>query len=97
MDDQTLRNQLHHAVETRLSGLQGDPWLAQRVLGASEKRAKKKKKTLCWICDCFDFYCWRPRRRLQPSACVPFLKRPSSRRAKAGRFPIGRLLKRRRS
>lgn len=55
MDDQTLRNQLHHAVETRLSGLQGDPWLAQRVLAQAKSRAKKKKKTLCWICDCFDF------------------------------------------
>ena len=41
MDDQTLRNQLHHAVETRLSGLQGDPWLAQRVLAKAKSEPKR--------------------------------------------------------
>ena len=44
MDDQTLRNQLHHAVETRLSGLQGDPWLAQRVLAQAKSEPKRKRK-----------------------------------------------------
>ena len=37
MDEQKFRKQLHHAAGTRLSGLQGDPWLAQRVMSAHMK------------------------------------------------------------
>lgn len=44
MDDPTLRNQLHYAVETRLSGLQGDPWLVQRVLAQAKSEPKRKRK-----------------------------------------------------
>ena len=37
MNEQEFREQLHHAAETRLSGLQGDPWLAQQVMVAHMK------------------------------------------------------------
>lgn len=45
MDERALREQLHRAAETRLSSLQGDPWLAQRVL-AGERSPKKAPKRL---------------------------------------------------
>ncbi len=45
MDEQRLRERLHRAAETRLSGLQGDPWLAQKVM-ANAKGDKKVKKKL---------------------------------------------------
>ena len=38
------RERIHHAVDTRLSGLQGDPWLAQRVLAATKGEIRVKKK-----------------------------------------------------
>ena len=44
MDEQKFRKQLHHAAGTRLSGLQGDPWLAQRVMAQAKGEAKVKKK-----------------------------------------------------
>ena len=44
MDEQKLRQQLHRAAETRLSDLQGDPWLAQRVMAQVKGEVKVKKK-----------------------------------------------------
>lgn len=44
MDEQKLREQLHRAAETRLSALQGDPWLAQRVMAQAKGEPKVKKK-----------------------------------------------------
>ena len=44
MNEQEFREQLHHAAETRLSGLQGDPWLAQRVMAQAKGEARVKKK-----------------------------------------------------
>ena len=46
MDEQKFREQLHHAAETRLSGLQGDPWLAQRVMAQAKGEARVKKKAI---------------------------------------------------
>ena len=44
MDERVFREQLHHAAETRLAGLQADPWLTRRVLAqAKEERPAKKK------------------------------------------------------
>ena len=43
MNDTHVRDQIHHAFDTRLSGMTGDPWLAQRIVGA-EGRLKVKKK-----------------------------------------------------
>lgn len=44
MDEQVFRDQLHHAAQTCLSGLQGDPWLAQRVIAQTKGESKVKKK-----------------------------------------------------
>lgn len=44
MDEQKFRDQLHHAAQTRLSGLQGDPWLAQRVVAQTKGEVRVKKK-----------------------------------------------------
>ena len=96
MDDQTLRNQLHHAVETRLSGLQGDPWLAQRVLAQAKSEPKRKRKRSVGFVIVLILLL-AATTAFAAISLRSFLKRPSSRRAKAGRYPIGRLLKRRRS
>lgn len=44
MDEKYLRDQLHHAAETRLSGLAPDPWMTQRVLQNAKGEEKVKKK-----------------------------------------------------
>ena len=44
MDEQRFRVQLRHAAETRLSNLQGDPWLAQRVIAQAKKEPPRKRK-----------------------------------------------------
>lgn len=44
MDDKELRQQLHHAADARLSGLEPDPWLAERVLANAKGGQKEKKK-----------------------------------------------------
>lgn len=44
MDDQTLRNQLHHAVENPPFRFAGGSLACTARAGASEKRAKKEKE-----------------------------------------------------
>ena len=44
MDEPTRVTQVCRAVDTRLSGLQGNPWLAQRVLAHAKGEQKVKKK-----------------------------------------------------
>ena len=43
MNDNDIRNWLHHALDTRLSGMTGDPRLVQRVLYAEGSIQVKKK------------------------------------------------------
>lgn len=43
MNDRNVRRRIHHALDTRLSGMTGDPWLAQHIIGA-EGRLRVKKK-----------------------------------------------------
>lgn len=52
MDEKELRERLYHAVDTRLSGLEADPWLAERVIahGRESKNVKKKISVgLVWM------------------------------------------------
>lgn len=44
MNEQELKEQLQHATQTRLSGLEPDPWLTQRVLANAKGEIKVKKK-----------------------------------------------------
>ncbi len=44
MNDRTVRYHVHRALDTRLSGLTGDPWLTQRVLANGKGVPKGKKK-----------------------------------------------------
>lgn len=44
MNDNELRERLHHAMDTRLSGMTGDPWLAGRVMAEAEGEKKVKRK-----------------------------------------------------
>jgi hypothetical protein len=44
MDERKQGEMVRHAVDVRLSGLQGDPWLAQRVLANVKGEVKVKKK-----------------------------------------------------
>lgn len=44
MDEHKQKEQVRHSVDARLSGLQGDPWLAQRVLANAKGEVKVKKK-----------------------------------------------------
>jgi hypothetical protein len=44
MDECGQAKRIRHAVDTRLSGLQGDPWMAQRVLANAKGEVKVKKK-----------------------------------------------------
>lgn len=44
MFEQNPTEQIRKAVDARLSGLQGDPWLAQRVLANAKGEEKVKKK-----------------------------------------------------
>ena len=37
MNDNRMKRQIQHSINTRLSGLQPDPWLAQRLLAGEEK------------------------------------------------------------
>lgn len=37
MNDNRMKRQIQHSIDTRLSGLQPDPWLAQRLLAGEEK------------------------------------------------------------
>ena len=37
MNDNRMKRQIQHSINTRLSGLQSDPWLAQRLLAEKEK------------------------------------------------------------
>lgn len=43
MNDNDIRKQLHHAMDTRLSGMTGDPWLARRIVNG-EPGSKMKKR-----------------------------------------------------
>lgn len=45
MNDSDIRNQIHHAMDTRLSGIVGDPWLAQRIVN-ERGRTKVKRGTV---------------------------------------------------
>ena len=44
MTDEKLRQSLHGAMERKLSGVQADPWMAQRVIAASKGEKPVKKK-----------------------------------------------------
>ena len=44
MDERKLSKVIHHAVDTSLSGITGDPWLARRVLANAKGEIKVKKK-----------------------------------------------------
>ena len=44
MDEHKQKEQVRHSVDARLSGLQGDPWLAQRILANAKGEVKMKKK-----------------------------------------------------
>ncbi|MEG0638703.1 MAG: hypothetical protein RR824_01610, partial [Clostridia bacterium] len=44
MNEQKLREQFQHAVQTRLSGLEPNPCLAQSVMARSEKAKQKNTK-----------------------------------------------------
>lgn len=44
MDEHKQKEQVRHSVDARLSGLQGDPWLVQRVLANVKGEQKVKKK-----------------------------------------------------
>ncbi len=44
MDERKERQRLKSAIDTTLSGIQGDPWLAQRVLADAKGDVKVKKK-----------------------------------------------------
>lgn len=44
MDERKERQRLKSAFDTTLSGIQGDPWLAQRVLAEAKGEVKVKKK-----------------------------------------------------
>lgn len=44
MDEQREKQRLHRAIDTTLSSLKGDPWLAQRVLTSAKEEGKVKKK-----------------------------------------------------
>ena len=43
MNDREIRRRIHHAMDARLSGMTGDPWLAQRVMGRTGNARKKKR------------------------------------------------------
>lgn len=44
MNDREIRDQIHHAMDTRLSGMTGNPYLAQRILAGAKGGKKVKKK-----------------------------------------------------
>ena len=44
MTDEKLRQEIHDAVDRRLSGMREDPWLAARVIEASKGDKPVKKK-----------------------------------------------------
>ena len=44
MDDHNQGERIRHAVDARLSGLEGDPWMMQRVLANAKGETKVKKK-----------------------------------------------------
>lgn len=46
MNEQKLRMQLHRAINTRLSVLENDPYIVQRVLARADSETKIKKKVL---------------------------------------------------
>lgn len=46
MTEQELRNSLHRAMNARLSGMQEDPWLAQRILNQPKGEKKMKRFTI---------------------------------------------------
>lgn len=46
MTEQELRNSLHRAMNVRLSGMQEDPWLAQRILNQPKGEKKMKRFTV---------------------------------------------------
>lgn len=43
MNDKDIRMQLHHAMDARLSGMTGDPQLAQRIISAERSSRVKRK------------------------------------------------------
>lgn len=44
MQDNEIRKQIHHVVDTRLSSAKGDPYLAQRIMAGAKGGQKVKKK-----------------------------------------------------
>ena len=46
MHDKELRDALTRAVDNRLSGLTGDPWLARRIMADEKREEPKVKKKL---------------------------------------------------
>lgn len=41
--------QVQNALDTTLSGIQDDPWLAQHVIHGIQKRKKKQRKFQCLL------------------------------------------------
>lgn len=46
MTEQEMRRRMHQAMDARLSGLQEDPWLAQRVMNQTKGEKKVKRFTI---------------------------------------------------
>ena len=46
MTEQEMRRRMHQAMDARLSGLQEDPWLAQRVMNQPKGEKKVKRFTI---------------------------------------------------
>lgn len=44
MNDREIRDQIHHAMDTRLSGMTGNPYLAQQILAGAKGGKKVKRK-----------------------------------------------------
>lgn len=44
MNDREIRAQIHHAMDARLSGMTGNPYLAQRILAGAKGGKKVKRK-----------------------------------------------------
>lgn len=53
MRDNEIRKQIHHVVDTRLSSVKGDPYLAQRIMAGAKGGQKVKKKISVGLVFCF--------------------------------------------
>lgn len=53
MRDHELRKQIHHMMDTQLSGVKGDPYLAQRIIVDAKGGQKVKRKISVGLVFCF--------------------------------------------